>query len=375
MNLEDLTVTGTNQIYVTDSLNSSLMKLSVRRNTNTTSDETNGLIVYVDKQDASNPTEERKQYVFELGSPLLYSNDVSDEFLLQLKVINNDIRFIATVERKLSLVDDVYTVLEESIIDELAAFPITLFEGENYIYTNYSNAIITITYPKSNEMSRLYLNNAIFGGHRLNASGDFSLEDIYFKDAFTKTGDELNLRVDNVEIKCLSSKNNKFSLDENGNLIVNSIVSNGGIDINNQSICNLIYPIGSIYMSTSAISPSTLFGGVWEQLKDKFLLCAGDTYEAGSTGGSATHTLTVEEMPGHTHGQRWIGSDGNASPYVRNTASGSFETSPGVYYMNQSAYYNSSNKKQLVNTFGKGGNQAHNNMPPYLTVYMWKRTA
>ena len=62
-----------------------------------------------------------------------------------------------------------------------------------------------------------------------------------------------------------------------------------------------IYPVGAIYMSVSSTSPASLFGGTWEQIQNRFLLAAGDTYAAGKTGGEATHTLTVEEMPAHNH--------------------------------------------------------------------------
>ena len=431
MNLEDLTVTGTNQVHVTDSLNSALMKLSVKRNENTPIADTNDLIVYVDKQNSSTPTSERKQYVFELSNPLQYSNGVSDEFLLQLKIINNDVKFVAVVERNLSIADNVYTVLEESLIEELECFPITLFEGENYIYTNYTNATINVIYPKNDEMNKLYLNNAIFGGHRLNASGDFGLDDIYFKDAFTKTGDELNLEVDNAEIKCLSSKNNKFSLDENGNLVVNSISANTGLgefddaftrtgtalnlevdnaeikslssknnkfsldengnlvvnsitantgldfDIDNQSICNLIYPVGSIYMSVNTTNPSTLFGGTWTRLKDRFLLGAGDTYSTnGATGGSATHTLTVDQMPSHTHTQNSHTHTGRFKGF-----SGISTSTNGWYFgrriISEDSYDGTAQTTNGTTATNQntGGGQAHNNMPPYLVVYMWKRTA
>ena len=71
-----------------------------------------------------------------------------------------------------------------------------------------------------------------------------------------------------------------------------------------------IYPIGSIYMSVNNVDPSTVFGGTWQQIKDRFLLACGDTYNTGETGGAANHTpsgsvgnhtLTVNEMPAHTH--------------------------------------------------------------------------
>jgi microcystin-dependent protein len=120
------------------------------------------------------------------------------------------------------------------------------------------------------------------------------------------------------------------------------------------TIVDVIYPIGSIYTSINDVSPSILFGGTWEQIKDTFLLSAGDTYTAGTTGGEASHTLTIEEMPEHNHNlmAKQDGGGGNSN-YWRPSTSGTT-----VSWITKS-----------------GGSKAHNNMPPYLTVYMWKRTA
>lgn len=127
----------------------------------------------------------------------------------------------------------------------------------------------------------------------------------------------------------------------------------GGLSIND------IYPVGSIYMSTNNVNPSTLFGGTWEQIKDTFLLGAGDTYTAGDTGGEATHTLTIDEMPSHNHIIRGWQYNGKSE------TAGSMQVDSRTTRTNE-------NSKSTLNT---GGGQAHNNMPPYLTVYMWKRTA
>jgi hypothetical protein len=62
-----------------------------------------------------------------------------------------------------------------------------------------------------------------------------------------------------------------------------------------------IYPVGSIYMSVTNTNPQLLFGGSWEQIKDTFLLAAGETHTAGSIGGEAEHKLTIDEMPSHAH--------------------------------------------------------------------------
>lgn len=192
-----------------------------------------------------------------------------------------------------------------------------------------------------------------------------TLDDIYFKDAFTKTEDKLNLEVDNANISCLSSKNNKFSLDEDGNLVVNSITYN---ESNIPEVLNIdqIYPVGSIYMSTTNTNPSTIFGGTWEQIKDRFLLSAGDTYEAGSTGGEASHTLTIEEMPRHSHELIDDVYNTAADLAARGDNGGSYNRLPNFSLTNSYSHVKAANA---------GGNKPHENMPPYLTVYMWKRTA
>lgn len=64
---------------------------------------------------------------------------------------------------------------------------------------------------------------------------------------------------------------------------------------------DLIYPIGSIYLSVNNVNPGTLFGGTWEQIQNQFLLGAGNVYTAGNTGGSATKSIAVTNLPSHTH--------------------------------------------------------------------------
>ena len=77
--------------------------------------------------------------------------------------------------------------------------------------------------------------------------------------------------------------------------------TSGNVSISTFSIDN-VYPVGSIYMSANATNPASLFGGTWAALDDgRVLIGAGAAYPAGSTGGEATHTLTTNEMPSHTH--------------------------------------------------------------------------
>lgn len=133
--------------------------------------------------------------------------------------------------------------------------------------------------------------------------------------------------------------------------------SGGGADIS--TILSKVYPVGSIYMSVNSASPATLFGGTWERIKDQFLLAAGDKYAAGKTGGEATHTLTENEIPAHRHSIWFPNAGGEQSAAIGYPEAGSKNT-----------WYAEASK-----TAGAGGGEAHNNMPPYLSVYVWKRTA
>lgn len=139
-------------------------------------------------------------------------------------------------------------------------------------------------------------------------------------------------------------------------------------------------------MSVNATNPAELFGGTWERLKDRFLLAAGDSYAAGSTGGEATHTLPAAEMPSHTHTVRlWnpAGAKGPAKWASEETYGATLETSPyGATAPTPFTWNNSTpmasdngNGDPSGNTDFSGGGKEHNNMPPYLAVYMWKRTA
>lgn len=134
------------------------------------------------------------------------------------------------------------------------------------------------------------------------------------------------------------------------------------------NVIDMIYPIGSIYMSVNDTDPSMLFSGEWEQIKDRFLLCAGDTYVNGSIGGEATHKLTIDEMPTHTHqlGLKYPGDIPNTIP------AGLDYTYDGIN--NIGAYFGTVDAPTAYNNV-TGGGQSHNNMPPYLVVYVWKRIA
>lgn len=132
-------------------------------------------------------------------------------------------------------------------------------------------------------------------------------------------------------------------------------------------VLNLVYPVGSIYMSTNNVSPASFLGGTWARIQNRFLLAAGGSYPAGSTGGEATHKITQNELPSHHHaGLYWGGDSTNGTPINLNGGTGNVYLAPS---------WTGGGSGSPIYTGSTGGGAAHNNMPPYLAVYMWKRTA
>jgi microcystin-dependent protein len=124
---------------------------------------------------------------------------------------------------------------------------------------------------------------------------------------------------------------------------------------------DMIYPIGSIYMSVIITNPSILFGGTWERIKGKCIVGVdegdNDFGLPSLTGGEKTHTLTVQELPSHNHNilkPRWTTQAG------ANAVFGSNGEGLGSQYDDRG---------------NQGGDQAHNNLQPYYTAYIWRRTA
>ena len=125
----------------------------------------------------------------------------------------------------------------------------------------------------------------------------------------------------------------------------------------------VLYPVGSVYTNASdSTNPATLLGfGTWVAFGEGRVLVGLDSTDTdfdtiGETGGAKTHTLTIAEMPAHSHTVPAVQGDNNGSNAIRSTN----DTSP--INLNE-------------DTSSVGGGAAHNNLQPYITVYMWKRTA
>ena len=126
------------------------------------------------------------------------------------------------------------------------------------------------------------------------------------------------------------------------------------------NLIDMIYPVGSIYQTTSSINPQTLFGGGWSQIKDRFLVGSGSSYATTATGGESKHTLTADEMPSHNH------------PYIENQRY--CWNASGVANAITWGEWNGSATTGMTTGY-KGGGASHNNLPPYYAVAIWRRVS
>lgn len=197
-----------------------------------------------------------------------------------------------------------------------------------------------------------------------------------------------------------------------------------------QDTASKLYPVGSVYISFNSADPSTLFGGTWQRLKDTFLLANGDSYAPNTTGGSATKTIAVSNMPSHNHSVSSSGSHTHSATTSTNgnhthtrgsmnitgnfggtdvqgsfygngafaiTTRGNYRDAGGSYESNYGKNMNFDASRSWTGSTSTEGNHTHtvslsggnhthtttnvgggtplNIMPPYTTVYAWRRTA
>lgn len=374
MDLTSLKSVGTDDVLAGGAFDANMLSIKVIPKEEVIAPNTNDLIISVGDRNAILLSDEAqiRNYVYHLSKPLCCSDECYGEFCQRAEIINNEIKMRAYVE---------WTDTDgKSTIEELEPLDILMFSGANTVYTNYKNVEIEIYYPKVNsDLCRMFLNTSIYNSHKI-ANKSLTMNDLYFKDSFTKEGNEINEEIDNLNVKCITSKNNKFSLDSDGNLTVNSITTNSNSDVDNNKIRDFIYPVGSIYMSVNDVNPTTLFGGTWVQLKDRFLLGSGDVYSNTNIGGESSHRLSISEMPSHTHTQNphyhLVGFDNGKSRI--GLASGTVESDTSMYIGNYTfggRSYTMITDVATPTNNETGGNEVHNNMPPYLVVNMWKRMA
>lgn len=308
---------------------------------------------------------------------------------------------------------------------------------ENGIYQYSSNS----TWARSNDfLSPNDLKSQIFNivNGTTNGGRMFYLPKVNFTDGSAFGTDEINFAEYFGSIK---AKANKIAMRDSSGHVKTETPSAADDAVNKGALLDLIHPIGTLYWTSKAPSangdPNVLFGGTWVQIKDRFILAAGDTYSNGTTGGEATVTLTVNQMPshnhggstgsggvdhthgmdhrhytgngdaytpaagstggagGHSHSVNGIGSSVNGFIFIGGPAVGSAPVdtnqvedhshswgawSTNARYIGNEGVYRSSTDgaSAYAHTHSittAGGDQPHNNMPPYVVKYCWERTA
>ena len=397
MDLNEIKINGTNMLNVTDSLKAPLLKINIKNNENTIIPEGTDLVIYIDQE--STPTDNRKTYSFTLSESLKFLNGISDEFIVEPIFDDKKVKLKTYIKRYIQ--DGL--VAETPLIEELGTQAITLFEGVNYIYSNYTNCTIDICYPKNSDLMKYFLNIAIYGLN--NNDKILSLDDIYFKDCFTQIEDGINASFNKATIKCLSSINSSFSLDCEGNLVVNSITTR-----ENSSTApdfSTIYPVGSVYLSVNNVNPTTLFGGTWEQISGYYLYAGTSNSTGGSdttgaaSGNTGSTTLSASQIPSHRHSipalSGTAASNGNHAHNIGADldagSTGSLRYSVHSKGVTGAAYqmpssttgaHTHSVSTSASNTGYIGGTSGHTHTlnshthtinPPYYSLYAFKRTA
>lgn len=167
-----------------------------------------------------------------------------------------------------------------------------------------------------------------------------------------------------------------------------------------EMILGMMYPVGSIYMTTQDINPETVIGGTWEKYAEgRTIIGANATYPAGSTGGEATHKLSTAEMPSHGHGFSGSGNTSgtswnrsgtahikgaiteNSNPRADGFASVDTSWNSGdqvgqTIWQSKGVYMDVQHNHSISvsgTVASTGSSQAHNNMQPYIATYIWKR--
>lgn len=292
-----------------------------------------------------------------------------------------------------------------------------LTNDSNFISTSSTNGLVknngtidTNTYLTTSNASSTYLtktdaSNTYLTSQDISGKADTSdLGDVAFSNDYEDLDNLPTIPSDVSELT--DTQNTPFTPRSHNHSIneVNNLQTTLDNKLEASDLLNLIYPIGSIYMSMNATNPTHLFGGNWWKLEDRFLLASSSNYTTGSTGGEATHTLTTNEMPNHTHKQDAHTHTQNPHTHTQNAHSHVMPNSVVVYNASLSrglVSSASSTKVALNSTLDSpmgvigatatnqdatatnqdatatnqdtGGGLAHNNMPPYLSVNMWRR--
>lgn len=247
-----------------------------------------------------------------------------------------------------------------------------LFIGEDgQVYINASYLVTGVLQSKDKRTFYLDLVNGIL-------KGEFTEFSIAGKSVGDIAEDTLNSQTQEEAFNKLTNNgNSKGIFYQDGELYINASYIVGAAPV---GILQSVYPVGAVYISTVATNPATLFGfGTWVQIKDRFLLAAGDSHAAGTTGGAEKHNHKYGLQYGSYYRDISLELNSNAG-LLNYDANGNASLTGGVDIGKKDATVNSGSdagsKTVNISHFKVEANTSTaDNMPPYLSVYVWQRTA
>ena len=178
------------------------------------------------------------------------------------------------------------------------------------------------------------------------------------EDIFTKDGEKVDLEVNKLTTECIASKNNKFLLDNEGNLSINSLTTI-------KPIIDILYPVGSIYMSIKDTNPSNFFGGTWERIKGRCLFGVDEDQTEFNTPNKIGGSKYLQR---HRHNKITSLWGGDLKTYTSDNGSES------LYDLGNANVYKTDRQNGALFVTDYEGTGNAGNLPPYITCYIWKRT-
>ena len=234
-------------------------------------------------------------------------------------------------------------------INSRGEIAINITDGTYFATKEYDETGVLITGEESNAVSREELANRVTQLEKL----------------LQNTKEELILKDEQLSGKI-----------DNNTLIIEDLKNE---ELNSNQIFLLAYPVGSVYISLESTNPGEKYGGTWERYANgKTLVGVSETETefatVNKTGGEKTHTLTISEMPSHSHRGK-IGYNQSGYGYTTALWEMYVNTISSPISNSGSSTLSDINTHNIAPTGNTGESKSHNNLQPYITVYMWKRTA
>ncbi|QGH01234.1 DUF859 family phage minor structural protein [Streptococcus dysgalactiae] len=254
--------------------------------------------------------------------------------------------------------------------------PISLYGNQKNVMTlSFKVAPLGSTYYTSDNgsASGVWTSISNLTNSQANLSGNYIATKSFvvigtLSDKFTST--EFSATVATESVVMSYDKDGRVGIGKIADLSLpsGSVDSLGGFFVNGKSLLDMFYPVGTIYESVNATNPSTFMGGTWTRFGNGKVLVGVDENDAdfnsaNKTGGEKSHVLTKAEMPQHDHN---VSNDNNALQLVASS------TKP---YAIAGAGSGSNGWPWQKGVQAEGGDQPHNNLQPYVTIYRWQRTA